>query len=59
MRSCATRTSSMFHKQVAVAAQLTGVLMTANIDQIALPADAKPRPEFEEPEAPVKAEPES
>jgi hypothetical protein len=33
--------------------------MTASIDQIALPADAKSRPEFEEPEPPVKAEPES
>ena len=49
----------LFLKQVAVAAQLTGVLMTASIDQIALPADAKPRPEFEEPEPPVKAEPQS
>lgn len=39
----------LFIKQAAVAAQLTGVLMTAGLDQIALPPDAKPRAPFEEP----------
>ena len=40
----------LFVKQAAVAAQLTGVLMTAELDQISLPPDAKPREPFAEPE---------
>ena len=39
----------LFIKQAAVGAHLTGVLMTAELDQIALPPNAKPRPPFEEP----------